>query len=126
MGGGFMARNLISLLFFMAIGMSPFTYASENKMQTIDVVIGDCICGNHVASFEAIYKGNKIIVELLYGGKTKIFRGNNEIKDWYDSFCPKGDSDRGPLTGKKTKVKGKWQNLYSFEANSIHIVFSPI
>jgi hypothetical protein len=117
-----MVTSYLLILFVVTAGTvinSPI-FAQTKALETIDVLVGDCICGNQMASFNAIYKGKEIEVALYYGGATKMFRGNKEIKNWHDSFCPKPGSDAGPLSGKTVTVKGKWESPDSLKANKIY------
>ena len=118
-----MKNKVLVVILIMSIALIVTSYpiwCEAKELQTIVVAIGDCICGNHMASFETVYNRKKIEVSLYYDGSTTFIKDNKETPSWHNLFCPKPGSDNGPLSGKTVRIKGKWESPNSFHATAIY------
>lgn len=101
-------------------------YASQKKLTSITVLVGSCICGNHMASFQGDYKSKKIDVSLYYGGDTEFVVKGQVKKKWFELFCPNMSDDYGPLSGKIVKLEGSWDGAYDgmmiFSAKRVYLL----
>lgn len=131
-----MINHRFSSLFFLLLSIStglfwvPSASARNRSGQTIEVVVGDCTCGNRLSTFQTFYQGREVEVDLGIGlYSTKFINGNEILKksdDWYSIFCPKPGKDRGTLSGKTVKLSGRWQGANNFEASAVYLNPPPL
>jgi hypothetical protein len=104
-------------------------YAASKPVQ-ITVIGGDeGQGGSHMGSFDAMYSGRKIEVVYSYNSNranpianpVKVFKGNQEIRDW-DSYLHNSiSSQKSTIKGKKIGLTGKWEDQNTFEAYKIYL-----
>jgi hypothetical protein len=120
------------VIFFFTLTIVASQVAAEGtKTESITVVIGsDCACGSHVGSFDTMYKGKKISVDFYFNSNPanpiekpiKVFKENNEVKDWSSILCPRPGESKVELSGKQVVVDGLFKDKTSFEAHQISII----
>lgn len=114
------------MLILSNIAMIDVVFGAK-KEQFVDILVLDCICGNHVGRFDARYKSRLVEVSLMYGGKTKFYKNGKMIKegDWqnillHDQYI-KEDGGHPMIIGKHVIVKGIWEDTSNFDADCVYL-----
>lgn len=109
--------NVISELVILPANGCLF---AKEKTVEINVRAGDTYAGNGMGSFDTVYRGKKIRVDM-YWDEVKVYKNNIAIEDVTAPFFP-FDSDisqKGPISGKEVRVTGVWVDAKSFKAAKV-------